>query len=160
MLFDFISQDKNYIIEIQRIPSQVFSFSSDNKMYKFIIKSNIGGILKEFNVSYSDLYVLLDNLCFYVEGGNDVAVNLTSTTDTFGSSIFVRLYTYEYYLKGYIQDSDVIINHRHIGKSVIVKDKLCFSNLVNDSIIPIVEFDITDNILDFIDLLIRVLEGL
>lgn len=159
MLFDFISQDKNYIIEIQRIPSQVFSFSSDNKMYKFIIKSNLGGILKEFNVSYSDLYVLLDNLCFYIEGGNDIAVNLTSTTDTFGSSIFVRLYTYEYYLEGYVQDSDILIS-KYRGKSVIVKDKLCFSNLVDDGIIPIVEFDITDNILDFIDLLIRVLEGL
>jgi hypothetical protein len=161
MIFDFISQDKNYIIEIQRVPEKVFSFSSDNKMYKFTIKSNLGGILKEFNISYSDIYVLIDNLCYFIEGGGDVAVNLTSTTDTFGTSILVRLYTYEYYLSGYIDNSDIeIIDKRYINRSVIVKDKIAFCNIIDDGIIPIIEFEITDNILDFIDMLIRAIEGM
>ena len=149
----FESSDKNYKIEMTRIQPRVFSFSNNGIICNFKIYTNIGSLLKEFNISDVDVSILLDNIYYSLECG-DMAVALNSSIDSSGKVLLVKLWLEEYTGEGYLDSNYNMINasaNPYSSKSIILKNKIAFCDILQDEVKTILSFDIGDNLYEFID---------
>ena len=83
--------------------------------------------MKDLMLSESDAIILLDNLYYFLDTGEDTVVSLNSTTDIYGITSMVKIYNI--YEKNYN----------------LVATKMDILQLYDGLLTPILSFEITDN---------------
>jgi hypothetical protein len=130
---EFVSGNNDIIIELDR-EKRLFSSSSEySYLCKFTFKNNLGIILKQFTLSPLNVSIMLDNIYNLLEFGiNEI----------------------------YMQFECCGLNYEDIAIKIELKcinnryyETFNLYNYINEQLVPILSFDIIDNIVDFCYLL-------
>lgn len=153
----FRSQDNSVDIEFTKEKiNRNFSFAKtdeeDRYMYTMIIKNAIGTIIKVINLSDCEMYILLDNLYFFLQSKNETMTFSLSCKDSIGTSFIFTLESL------YFQDDT---NITHLFHSIIGQSIFKIHQFLNDTIVPIISFDISNSIPEFINCIYEIcIQGL
>lgn len=133
----FISEDNDIIIDMDRSVRKVF-FSENNGFDYFCtltFKNNLGVVLKQIVISELDVSILIDNIYNLLEGRmNEVYVHFNSY-DSSCIDIAIKIET----------------NANMVQQSYY--QTFTLYNYINQQLIPILNFNIIDNIVEFVELL-------
>lgn len=128
----FKSINNDIIVELNRENRMFMSNSEYSYLCKFTFKNNLGVILKQFIISPIDVSIILDNIYNLLEcRTNEIYMQFHNTMDFSDIAIKVDLKT---------------INNKYYQTMYLY-------NYIDEKLIPILSFDIIDNIIEFCDLL-------
>lgn len=140
----FISTDKDYIIELERKNLNLFSFGSDDNSLKYLcimrFKNNLGVVIKEITISDLTASIFIDNIYNFLEFGSmDCYFHFNASNSTLE----------EYAVKIYLEPFDIKIDGQY--RSYSYKQIFQLFSYYDERLIPIVSFDISDNLVELID---------
>lgn len=132
----FTSYNKDIIIEMSR--KKINRFSSDiidmNYMCSIVFKNSLGNILKELIISEIDVGILIDNIYNFLEN------TVTDCIIHFNSSDTRCI------------DNTIQLSHE-INEIGFHRDIFSLYNYMDDQLIKVLSFDITNSLVEFVDML-------
>lgn len=128
----FITQNKDYKIEFIK-KENYLSFSSSQFIYTINFINMYGTIVKSITLNDIEILILLDNFYAFIDMNRDLYMYIESK-DSSCSCYVIRLSISE-------EISDNNIKY--------CKDTFILYNYHNEIFIPILQFEITDNIVEF-----------
>lgn len=137
----FKSQNNDIIIEfIKEKVNRSFSFAKNNSedryLYHMIFMNNLGTIIKDIKISDCEMYILMDNIYNFIWYGLDSTSISLSCKDSIGEMF---IYTIE--TENTISDNN----------STNVKNIFKVMQYIDEILIPIISFEISNSIVDFLN---------
>lgn len=155
----FKSQNRDIIIKFTKEKvNRTFSFAKSNEedryIYTMIIENSIGTIIKVITLSDCEMYILLDNLYYFLYSNNETMTFSISCKNSIGTSF---IFTIE---NGYLlpENNNQVISlfDSKLGQSIFK-----IHQYLNDTIVPIISFDISNSIPEFINCIYQIcIQGL
>lgn len=156
----FISQDKDIIIIFQKEKvNRIFSFAKtdeeDRYLYTMIFKNMMGTILKIIQLSDCEMYILLDNIYYFLQSHND---NMTVSLSCKNSTGQFYIFTIDtYYENQELLQSNSFLNM----KSIIGKNIFKIYQHLGDTLTTIISFDISNSLPEFANCIYNIcIEGI
>lgn len=139
----FISQNKDIIIEFTKEKvNRNFSFaksdSEDRYIYTLIFKNMVGTVVKEIKLSDCEMYILLDNIYYFIQSHSETLSVSLSCKESVGTSyIFI------------IETEYPEIQSINNFKSIVSKNIMKILQLNGETLIPILSFEVSNSIAEF-----------
>lgn len=161
MATQFISQDKDIVIIFQKEKvNRTFSFAKtdeeDRYLYTMIFKNMVGTVLKIIQLSDCEMYILLDNIYYFLQSHNNNMTVSLSCKDSIGQFYIFTIDTY------YEEEQKISqLNSFSNMKYVISKNIFKIYQHLGDTLTSIISFDISNSLPEFANCIYNIcIEGI